>query len=495
MGTSIKRSNNLDCFEKIGIFAGSLLVTASAVYFYSPVFKSNAAQDLDSSKVDVTITTVSSLALDTNNLAISVVPTDAGAFTSSSITATVSTNSTAGYELYFSSEDNATNMTHFDSNVSSVIASDFNGTVTSSTMAKNKWGYSLNNTDFSKIPTLSDHVKLKDLDHYPAAAEKDATVYFGTKISSDLPSGRYSKNVKFSMIAHEPVPTKTFFEITTMQEMTPEICASATKPSKTATELDWDGSHAGSVKYVPRTVLTDTRDNNRYLVSKLADGECWMSQNLALDLEANVPVIAATVDGGTTSFTPENSTINEAGVQWGYEYYVAKSYKPVADETYFRNGITKSSTPSGSGDEYLWEKNGNFYNWYAATAGTNVGLGGFENATASICPKGWRLPTSRNAHSYRYLIADYGLDTYNDRYRIAEEMIKTPKNFILPGYHSQGSDTVVTNQGRYGEYWTSTANTDDKGNRNLWLYYQNVSGAENPVTALIGASIRCMAIQ
>ena len=47
-----------------------------------------------------------------------------------------------------------------DSNVSSVIASDFSGTVTSSTMAKNKWGYSLDNTDFLKIPTLNNQESL-----------------------------------------------------------------------------------------------------------------------------------------------------------------------------------------------------------------------------------------------------------------------------------------------------------------------------------------------
>ena len=36
---------------------------------------------------------------------------------------------------------------------------------------------------------------------------------------------------------------------------------------------------------------------------------------------------------------------------------------------------------------------GYYYNWYAATAGTGTCSMSSGNATASICPKGWRLPT------------------------------------------------------------------------------------------------------
>ena len=87
---------------------------------------------------------VISLTLDTNALELSVAtPSSEGVFTKGTITATTTTNSTGGYELYFSSEDNNTDMVHENTDVSSVIASDFSGTVTSSTMANNKWGYSL----------------------------------------------------------------------------------------------------------------------------------------------------------------------------------------------------------------------------------------------------------------------------------------------------------------------------------------------------------------
>ena len=97
--------------------------------------------------------------------------------------------------------------------VSNVISSDFSGTVTSETMAANKWGYSLNNTDFSKIPALNDQATLKNIDHYPTTSEKTTTVNIGMKVDINLPSGTYVKNVIFSVVAHETLaPTPTMQE-------------------------------------------------------------------------------------------------------------------------------------------------------------------------------------------------------------------------------------------------------------------------------------------
>ena len=74
-----------------------------------------------------------------------------------------------------------------------------------------------------------------------------------------------------------------------MQEMTPEICASA--------------------KENDTTRLEDVRDGKLYWVAKLADGNCWMTQNLDLDLTAGVELtpetsdVSANWDPGATTFT------------------------------------------------------------------------------------------------------------------------------------------------------------------------------------------------
>ena len=71
-----------------------------------------------------------------------------------------------------------------------------------------------------------------------------------------------------------------FNGIKTMQEMTPQICADAQENDT--------------------TMLEDARDGKMYWVAKLADGNCWMTQNLELDLTAG------------ESLTPNLSPLNLA---------------------------------------------------------------------------------------------------------------------------------------------------------------------------------------
>lgn len=72
-------------------------------------------------------------------------------------------------------------------------------------------------------------------------------------------------------------PDKTMFDIEYMQEMTPEICDA----SPTPVAFLQDGSLNTAV---PETHLTDARDGTSYTVRKLADGNCWMSENLRFNL-------------------------------------------------------------------------------------------------------------------------------------------------------------------------------------------------------------------
>ena len=167
--------------EYIGIFASFLLVTVLSVYFYSPMTKTNATES-NNTEIGAQVSTVASVTLDNSNLNFTFTPTSSGIFDSKSITATAKTNSQNGYEMYFSAVDNDTDMVNSTAGVSDVIASDFSGTVTSSTMGNNKWGYSLDNTDFSPIPTKNNQLTLKNLDHLPTTdAEKMLPLISGLK--------------------------------------------------------------------------------------------------------------------------------------------------------------------------------------------------------------------------------------------------------------------------------------------------------------------------
>ena len=211
-GTNLPGGGNLKgVIENTIVFTSLMLVSFITTGLLASIFLSYADDNI-SQELNVEVNPVASLTLSTNNLAFDIVPTIDGTFESKSITATAHTNSTGGYELYFSSEDNNTDMNHQDSNVLDKITSNFDGTVTSTTMSPNTWAYSLDNTNFLKIPTLDNQLKLKDIDHYPTNQEKTNTLYIGTKISNSLKSGAYEKTIKFTEIAHSTAPTTTVFD-------------------------------------------------------------------------------------------------------------------------------------------------------------------------------------------------------------------------------------------------------------------------------------------
>ena len=424
------------------IFPAFLLFGFIIFSLFAPIISSNAADS--TTKFEVEIKPVLALAappeLDFGNIT----PTNAGAFTSKSVDALVATNATKGYELYFSSKDEATDMLNTNTAISDKITSSFTGTVTNTTMGKNNWGYSLNNTDFTAIPKKSGHKKLRNLTTKPTTDELKTTVHFGTKISTNLVAGNYEKSVLFTAVAHAN-PAKTLHSISKMQQMTPEICAATTTPNKTATALDTDGSHYGDSNYAPTKTLTDTRDDNTYTVSKLADGKCWMTQNLRIIDKTLTPA-----DSDVTS----NYTIPASSLSGFISYNTSNAYV---------------------------NSDGGFYNWYAATAGTGttaLTVNG-QNTTVSICPKGWRLPTGGGSGEFLVLY-----NNYNSSSSLRSNLV----NLTSSGYVFSNSRYY---QGSDGYYWSSTVDSS-YGAYSLHLNTSNVDPV-NYGTKYYGFSVRCIA--
>ena len=372
---------------------------------------------------------------------VSLEPTQLGKFESQEVKVNIFTNAISGYELYFSSYDEDTNLKHVNNAVTRTIPSSFSGELTPATMANNTWGYSLNNTSFKAVPKHSIQAKLKDLKTYPSGADLVQSVYLGVKANSEIPSGVYTKRLVFTALAHEN--PNNFFSIFRMQDMTSALCDTATTPVRTATTFDTDGSHHGDPNYVPTVTLTDTRDNNTYTVSKLADGKCWMTQNLRI--------------AGKT-ITPADSN-------------VTTSY------------TIPASSPSGfiahdTSNAYV-DSDGGLYSWYTATAGTGTQSMSSGNTTNSICPKGWRLPTGGSSGEFQTL--------YNN-YNSLSALRSSPVNLTLSG--DVGNSTPY-GRGSYGRYWSSTAHSS--GNAYLiYLAASNVYPAYN-IGMYFGFSVRCVA--
>lgn len=469
----------------VGTFALSMFVAASAVYIYSPVVGSHADETGTRSATSTTPTV--SLSLDVSEMDFEFTPTSSGVFDSKTVTVTANTDSNAGYELSLFADGDSADMLAAGSDMT--IASDFTGTVTSATMAANKWGYSTDGTNFSKVPVQGSGAIIRDLGHTPSSSEQINTVTIGMKVNSTLKTGIYKKDVVFSLLAHEPIIT--IHEISTMQEMTSTICANTKTPLYTATAIDWDGSHSDDENYVQRVRLRDTRDDNYYLVSKLADGRCWMSQNLALDLTANTPIIASNTDGTTMSVTPDGTTVTAANISsWGTSNW--NSYHPSADESYYQAGNVKASSPSGSGIEYDWEKAGNYYDWYAATAGTSVDVVYGESATASICPEGWIIPlNSGSTWSYYNLFSVYRITGYSETYGTKVRM--DPLNYVFAGSYP-GYGSSLSYQETEGYYRINLTNATYSWILFTQLGNDRVSPGNSGPNQSKGYSIRCVAI-
>ena len=430
--------------RNLAIFSTSLIFGFAVLSMFAPIIISNASDSVTQFSLEVkpVLALAAPPELDFGNIT----PTNAGTFTSKSVDALVATNATKGYELYFSSKDEATDMLNTNTAISDKITSSFTGTVTNTTMGKNNWGYSLNNTDFTAIPKKSGHRQLRNLTTKPTTEELKTTVHFGTKISTNLVAGNYEKSVLFTAVAHAN-PAKTLHSISKMQQMTPEICAATTTPLKTTTQLDTDGSHREDPNYVPTVTLIDNRDNNTYTVSKLADGKCWMTQNLRIAGKTLTPA-----DSDVTS----NYTI------------------PVSSLSGF-------DVPYDTSNAYVDSDDGS-YNWYTATAGTGtqaLSIRG-QNTTVSICPKGWRLPTGSYGGEFESLY---------DNYTSPSALRSNPVNLTFSGRVSDSSSR--RDQGSYGYYWSSTVYSSNNAHRLLLTTsYVLPAGGDNKSH---GYSVRCIA--
>ena len=101
--------------------------------------------------------------------------------------------------------------------------------------------------------------------------------------------------------------------------------------------------------------------------------------------------------------------------------------------------------------------NGYLYNWYAATAGTGVyGTGANQNASASICPKGWKLPTKDQYVALDVAYGGNGSDRTGDTTQV-NKFLASPLNFNYTGYVGGGS---VLSPSGVAYYWSRTANSE-----------------------------------
>lgn len=326
-----------------------------------------------------------------------------------------------------------------------------------------------------------------------------ALTFTGRDNYSNQPRG-YGFNIRCVMKYEE----KTFGGITNMQEMTTEICDAETTPyaflngaSSGDILANTTRKHSTSRNLVPEAELTDTRDNKQYIVRKLADGKCWMVQSLDLDLNFRTTLTNQDTDlNSKTSWKPQYSTQPSGTlVPWGNNFQAssaANSYDP--GDIYY-SGTLNPQTSSSSGE--LTSHVGNYYNWYAATAGSGVYNISSEhtNVQDSICPKGWRLPTNGNNSGYpnggefRGLTNKYGITTGTDQVAPEDDskLVSKPLSFIRAGFYFSAE---ITGAGSTGVYASST----NASLEYIWAmsFYHNYASPWGMKKKGEGLQIRCL---
>ena len=273
------------------------------------------------------------------------------------------------------------------------------------------------------------------------------------------------------------------------------LAADSTKTMQTFTASDCQAlpqttfnSSTGKITTPAGSViaLKDQRDNNVYTVARLADGKCWMTENLRLEAENTVgnnqydsSVTNQSLSqnyGGvftgldtsenanftdTTTATPNNlyNSTNITGSYPGYRF-------PRYNNNNTNTSLTASYNGTGSSTYYSWYSYGNYYTWAAAMANTTYyssysGTSGSDAADTSLCPTNWHLPSSgTTTQEFGTLSQRYGGtgsnqngsanagDVMSNRFRAF------PNNFLYSGNFNGSS---ADDRGSNGYYWSRSA--------------------------------------
>lgn len=428
----------LGCFSGLAFLGAGFLISGSVIINNN---NASAASDSAETPINIEVNDVISIATG-GSIDVSAEPNK---FSSASTTLTVSTNSPYGYTMTMAVGGADNTLHHVDATSSSAdnTITSLSSNSSASNFPAGKWGYLIGNaTNYSPIPAAGSSTTITEAG---STGTETTTVTVGAKPTATNYGGTYTNSLIFTAITNIP-PTPTISSITNMQEMTPDICfASAEDESAT---------------------LTDTRDNNTYNVVKLSTGQCWMQQNLRLGNGSQGYTLNSTnsdLPSGTTFTLPTAQTSGTNS--WSSD---------CTDDISCATNVHLYATGN--------ESYGNYYSWYTATANTGTYSMSSGDATGSICPKGWRLPTGGSSGEIGTLNNTYNSGSTSS----GSGLLADPLKLVRSGYYRSG----VNGQGTNGIYWSSTVNSG------MYAYLLDfnsyVVAPDNSYNKYYGNSVRCL---
>ena len=294
-----------------------------------------------------------------------------------------------------------------------------------------------------------------------------------------------------------------------------ELCGTGTNALTTAPT-------DGTANLSSVSAFTDSRDNNTYAIAKLADGKCWMIENLRLDNSAtltfantNNPLndgTNVTLKHNYTDTTTSNTLSPTSNVAYNADTapdgWCTTNSAACDDQSRIRTDNTANRATdnpnTNSGSMYSY---GNYYNWYSATAGNGTYSFSTNNNSVAgdLCPAGWHLPiggSSANATNSDFWQLGLGImgaaPSNNSQYTSSETNSagKTataafrsyPNNFVYSGLVNGGSVRV---RGSDGYFWSSTAYSSNYAYY-LYLNSSYVYPGTINISKYLGRAVRCV---
>lgn len=338
-------------------------------------------------------------------------------------------------------------------------------------------------TDFHVIPsdyTMVASANTSTLDTSTSSRDDPTngskfTVTYQAYASNTQPAGTYNGAVKYTMVHPSSADMPTINDLEYLQDFA-------------GLSVDSKASVLSSMAAGTNYTLKDKRDNQEYTVAKLADGKVWMTKNL--NLAGDI-----LLSSSTTDFVSSYSLPTDQG--WQSDGKLPASSASGFSNSNYAYVYNSNSTSCGNGIPCY-----SYYSWDAATLGSGREIATVDtDAQYSICPKGWRLPTSGNtAGNWKrgdlYALATaYGANLENSFYDDSADFYdnagpSTPvPNFLLTGQYYDGS---LLDGGSLGYYWSSTSYSSSSRAENLSFGASSVSSA-NDYNRSGGFAVRCIA--
>jgi hypothetical protein len=455
--------------------------------------------DSVSSDLNLSVNPVVSLSISncdtTNNpnpetVTLSIEPSSTGTFGSTCQNINVAAN-TPGYSLSIKSSStdllyqNPTSITP-----APIVASTDKLIDSPATLPNDSWGFAIEDQlNFSTTYTTNDadntYAKLLTTDQTIYQTDKalgedpaplsSFTAYYGAKLTLATIAGEYKTTITYTAIGEEiPEPVYTAcVNGPLFKGNIGDIRDAAT------TTGDWVVGNTG--------IANDTRgDGQEYCISKLADENVWMLNNLKLG-SFNEDILLTPVDTNVTA----SWTLPKIGNAIEGIYEMPRLYAFVDGQSGFSSSIPNSKETDINSQNFA----GYYYNWCAATAGmisTTCRLNNITMptvATQDICPANWRIPTGGNSGEFDALSSAMAVANDNSPYENFQ--FTKPFRGVIAGRHV-GNSPGWNYQGLAGYIWSASHKLDSyTAAYGLFLSDSNINTGWNIVDS-DGLSVRCL---